>query len=204
MTAKLSGTDITLFRGDRCLFQGLEFALNPGELLLLEGLNGSGKTSLMRAIAGLLELESGEVHWDGSPTREHRQRFHNALVWMAHRVGLKADLTLVENLQFEARLRPQADRDIDEVFARLGIARLKRLPMRSLSAGQQRRVALARMLLADAALWLMDEPFTNLDRDGRALVIELVEEHLATGGMCIMAAHQDVEITATMHRIQLQ
>ena len=204
MTAKLSGTDITLFRGERCLFQDLEFALNPGELLLLEGLNGSGKTSLMRAIAGLLELESGEIYWDGKSTRETRQHFHNALVWMAHRVGFKADLTLVENLNFEAHLRPQADRDIDEVFARLGIRRLKRLPMRSLSAGQQRRVALARMLLANAELWLMDEPFTNLDRDGRALVIDLVEEHLASGGMCIMAAHQDVEITATMHRIQLQ
>ena len=204
MTAKLSGTDVTLFRGERCLFQGLEFALNPGELLLLEGQNGSGKTSLMRAIAGLLELESGEIQWDGKPTRASRQQFHNALVWMAHRVGFKADLTLVENLNFEASLRPQAGRDIDEVFARLGIARLKRLPLRSLSAGQQRRVALARMLLADAALWLMDEPFTNLDRDGRALVIDLVQEHLANGGMCIMAAHQDVEISATMHRIQLQ
>ena len=204
MTAKLSGTDITLFRGERCLFQGLEFALNPGELLLLEGPNGSGKTSLMRAIAGLLELEDGEIAWDGKPTREHRQRFHNALVWMAHRVGFKADLTLVENLKFEAKLRPQSGRDIEEVYARLGIQRLKRLPLRSLSAGQQRRVALARMLLADAELWLMDEPFTNLDRDGRSLVIELVQEHLADGGMCIMAAHQDVEISATMHRIQLQ
>ena len=203
MTAKLSGSDITLFRGERCLFQDLEFALDPGELLLLEGQNGSGKTSLMRAIAGLLELESGDVQWDGSSTRTHRQRFHNALVWMAHRVGFKADLTLVENLDFEASLRPQADRDRDVVFSRLGIERLKRLPLRSLSAGQQRRVALARMLLADAELWLMDEPFTNLDRDGRVLVVELVEEHLAAGGMCIMAAHQDVAISATMHRIQL-
>ena len=203
MTAKLSGSDITLFRGERCLFKGLAFALNPGELLLLEGENGSGKTSLMRAIAGLLELESGDIRWDGAPTREHRQRFHNALVWMAHRVGFKADLTLVENLEFEASLRPQADRDRGALFARLGIEHLQRLPLRSLSAGQQRRVALARMLLADAELWLMDEPFTNLDRDGRALVSTLVEEHLASGGMCIMAAHQDVAISATINRIQL-
>ena len=192
-----------MFRGERCLFQGLAFALNPGELLLLEGPNGSGKTSLMRAIAGLLELEDGEICWEGRATRKNRQHFHNVLVWMAHRVGFKADLTLVENLAFEAKLRPQADRKADSVFARLGIGRLKELPMRSLSAGQQRRVALARMLLADAELWLMDEPFTNLDRDGRTLVIELVQEHLADGGMCIMAAHQDVEISATIHRIQL-
>lgn len=204
MTAKLSADDLTLFRGERCLFQGLAFALNPGELLLLEGPNGSGKTSLMRAIAGLLELETGTVLWDGKATRNHRQQFHNALVWMAHRVGLKADLTLVENLAFEASLRPQSNCDTESVYARLGIGRLKALPLRSLSAGQQRRVALARMLLADARLWLMDEPFTNLDRDGRALVIELVQEHLSSGGMCIMAAHQDVEICATIHRIQLQ
>jgi len=204
LTPKLSGNDLTLFRGERCLFRGLDFALNSGELLLLEGHNGSGKTSLMRAIAGLLELETGEICWNGESARNNRQHFHNSLVWMAHRVGFKADLTLVENLTFEASLRPQADRDKDEIYARLGIGRLTRLPMRALSAGQQRRVALARMLLADAELWLMDEPFTNLDRDGRALVFEIVQEHLASNGMCIMAAHQDVSIDAPMNRILLQ
>jgi heme exporter protein A len=204
LTAKLSADDLTLFRGERCLFKGLSFALNPGELLLLEGRNGSGKTSLMRAIGGLLELESGDIFWDGTPVRKQRQEFHGALVWMAHRVGFKADLTLVENLKFESHLRPQSSEDFDEVLKRLGISRLKRLPMRSLSAGQQRRVALARMLLARAALWLMDEPFTNLDREGRALVMTLASEHLDRGGMCIMAAHQDIEIDANVQKIVLQ
>jgi heme exporter protein A len=204
LTAKLSGDDLTLFRGERCLFRGVHFALNPGEMLLLEGLNGSGKTSLMRAIAGLLEFETGEIRWNGEPTRVQRQAFHNSLVWMAHRVGFKADLTLIENLDFEASLRPSASTDRDEVFRRLGLSRLTRLPLRSLSAGQQRRVALARMLLSAALLWLMDEPVTNLDRDGRRLVAELVQEHLARGGMCIMAAHQEVQIDATVHRVLLQ
>jgi heme exporter protein A len=193
-----------LFRGERCLFRGVDFALNPGELLLLEGQNGSGKTSLMRAIAGLIEFETGEIHWNGEPTRGQRQAFHDALVWMAHRVGFKADLTLCENLDFEAALRPSAGTDRDEVFQRLGLSRLKRLPLRSLSAGQQRRVALARMLLSAATLWLMDEPVTNLDRDGRKLVVELVREHLARGGMCVMAAHQDVDIDAKVHKVLLQ
>lgn len=203
MTEKLSATNLTLIRGERCLFQGLDFALNPGELLLLKGQNGSGKTSLLRAIAGMLSLESGEIFWNETPVLQQRQEFHGALVWLAHKTGLKGDLTLVENLRFEASLRPQSDNDLAVVCERVGISRLKRLPLRSLSAGQQRRVALARLVLADVPLWLLDEPFTSLDRDGRHLVTQLVEEHLTSGGMCVMAAHQDVEINATVHRVSL-
>jgi len=203
LTAKLSADGLTLFRGERCLIKNLGFALNPGELLLLEGRNGSGKTSLIRAIAGLIELESGEIFWDGESVRSNRQAFHGSLVWMAHRVGFKADLTLVENLKFESHLRAQSDEDLDEVLKRLDIDRLKRLPLRSLSAGQQRRVALARMLLSRVPLWLMDEPFTNLDREGRALVMKLTTEHLDRDGMCIMAAHQDIEIDGNVKKIVL-
>ena len=203
MTAKLSANDLTLIRGETCLFRGLGFALNPGQLLLLEGQNGSGKTSLMRAIAGMLSLESGEILWNDVPVGRQRQDFHGELVWLAHRSGLKGDLTLVENLRFERSLRAQRNIDAASIYERLGIARLKRLPLRSLSAGQQRRVALARLLMADVPLWLLDEPFTNLDGDGRELVVDLVKEHLADGGMCVMAAHQNVELEATIVRVQL-
>ena len=199
----LSAKNLTLIRGERCLFKGLEFALGQGELLLLEGQNGSGKTSLMRAIAGMLTLETGEVLWNDVPVTQQRQEFHGALVWLAHRTGLKGDLTLVENLRFEGALRRQANVDPTAVFDRLGISRLRRLPLRALSAGQQRRVALARMLMADVPLWLMDEPFTNLDREGRQLVMELTEEHLGRGGMCVMAAHQNVEVNATVKKVRL-
>ncbi len=204
MTPKLSARDLTLFRGERCLFKDLSFALNPGELLLLEGRNGSGKTSLLRAVAGLLSLESGAIEWDGESVRTQRHSFYAALVWMAHRVGFKADLTLVENLRFEAHLRARSGADLDDVLDRLDIGRLKRLPLRALSAGQQRRVALARMMLSGASLWLMDEPFTNLDREGRALVMRLASEHLDAGGMCIMTAHQDVDIGGNVQKIVLQ
>jgi heme exporter protein A len=204
LTAKLSASGLTLFRGERCLFTELEFALNPGAMLLLEGKNGCGKTSLLRAIAGLLEFEEGDVYWDGVEVRKQRQVFHAAVAWVAHRTGLKGDLTLVENLRFESNLRAQKDTDFDAVLQRLGIERLKKLPLRALSAGQQRRVSLARLLLSHVPLWLMDEPFTNLDRQGRALVMDLVDEHLASGGMCVMAAHQDVEISAPLTRIQMQ
>lgn len=204
MTAKLSARDLTVIRGERCLFTGLEFALDEGQLLLLEGQNGCGKTSLLRTIVGLLEPEEGDILWNGTPIRQQRQNFHAELVWMAHRVGFKADLNLVENLHFEAALRSMANTDFAAVLERLGIERLRRLPVRVLSAGQQRRVALARMLLSDVRLWVMDEPFTNLDREGRKLVEEIVTEHLARGGMCAMAAHQDVAIDAPTERVVLE
>ncbi|MDX1506896.1 MAG: cytochrome c biogenesis heme-transporting ATPase CcmA [Woeseiaceae bacterium] len=203
MTAKLSAHGLTLIRGDRCLFTGVEFALESGQLLLLEGQNGSGKTSLLRALVGLLELEDGEVRWQGEPVAAVRPDYLESLVWMGHRVGFKADLTLVENLGYETSLRPQAAIDLNAVLERLALDRLRRLPIRSLSAGQQRRVALARMLLSGAELWLMDEPFTNLDRAGRQLVEDIVSEHLGTGGMCVLAAHQDVGIEAPTVRVSL-
>ena len=179
-------------------------ALHSGQLLLLMGANGSGKTSLLRALAGMLELESGEVFWSDKSIRNDRQAYFQSLVWMAHRVGFKADLTLVENLKYEASLRPVADTDFSAVLERLEIDRLKKLPMRSLSAGQQRRVALARLLLSAAPLWLMDEPFTNLDTDGRELVTEIVTEHLQGGGLCVMAAHQEVVVDAPTQKVILQ
>ncbi|MBT8100575.1 MAG: cytochrome c biogenesis heme-transporting ATPase CcmA [Gammaproteobacteria bacterium] len=203
MTSKLSAKGVAVYRGERCLLQNLDFALNPGELLKLDGHNGSGKTSLMRAIAGLAEIEEGEIRWNGAPIREQRQSFQNQLVWLGHRIGLKNDLTLIENLRFEMSLRRASDRDLDEVLSYVGVERLKRLPLRVLSAGQQRRVALARMLLSAAELWMLDEPFTNLDRDGRALVLQLVAEHLSAGGMTIMAAHQEVDIDAPISTIRL-
>ena len=193
-----------MFRGDRCLFKDLSFALNPGELLLLEGKNGSGKTSLLRAIAGLLEMESGAIHWNGLPVSKEPQVFQNSLVWMSHKVGFKGDLTLVENLQYESKLRPPSTADLDDTLKQLNLGKLRRLPMRSLSAGQQRRVALARMLLSSATLWMMDEPVSNLDSEGRELAIRLLGKHLSDGGMAIVAAHQDIDLDVPTQKILLQ
>ncbi len=203
MTAVLSANDLSLLRGDRCLFEQLEFALDPGELLLIEGPNGSGKTSLLRGIAGLLEFASGHVSWNGEKVLDNYQLFRGDLVWFSHRVGFKGELNLLENLHFESRLRSSSVDKRQSVIERLGLARLTRLPFRYLSAGQQRRVALARMLLANARLWLMDEPYTNLDVAGRALVAELITEHLQDGGLCVVASHHAVEIHATTRRVHL-
>jgi heme exporter protein A len=204
LTELLSGKDLSLLRGERCLFQGLAFALAAGELMVVQGPNGSGKTSLLRAISGLLGFETGNIMWQGVPTEDARQRFHGDIVWLAHRVGFKSDLTLIENLRFETGLRASSFAQIGDVLDRLGLTNLTDLPLRSLSAGQQRRVALARMLISEARLWLMDEPFANLDAAGQDLVIALISEHLAGGGACVIAAHQDVRIDAPTHRICLQ
>lgn len=200
----LSGTNLRLIRGDRCLFRDLGFALNEGELLLVEGANGSGKTSLLKAVAGLLEFDSGQIEWNGTPASKGAQQYRVSLVWFSHRNGFKGDLTAVQNLQFESGLRTFKSDDIRGALERVGVQRAAELPMRVLSAGQQRRVGLARMLLADAPLWIMDEPFTNLDLDGQALVRDLVSDHLAHHGMCVIASHQAIEIDAVIHRIHLQ
>ena len=150
--------------------------------------------------------------WSSRQAKSCGTVFRSAIVvriftarWFGWRIkSAKADLTLLENLRFEAALRPSSGRDLDGILRRLSIERLTRLPMRALSAGQKRRVSLARMLLSDASLWLMDEPFTNLDRDGRELVLTLVEEHVQAGGMCVIAAHQDVVIDAPMQTVKIQ
>ncbi|MBT6208816.1 MAG: cytochrome c biogenesis heme-transporting ATPase CcmA [Woeseia sp.] len=203
MNALISGHDLCLFRGDKCLFDSLEFALNPGQLLIVEGSNGSGKTSLLRGIAGLLEFEQGEIHWEGNPLRGHYQAFRADLTWFAHKVGFKDDLNLLENLRFEQSLHSFDEGSVTAVLARLGLDLLTELPLRSLSAGQQRRVALARMLLSKGRVWMMDEPFTNLDSAGRSLVDAVLSEHLANGGSAIVATHQPLEIVGDVKRVSL-
>lgn len=204
LPALLSATDLGLYRGERRLFGQLQFALQAGQMLLVEGDNGSGKTSLLRVIAGLLEADAGEVQWRGVDTRRRRQQFAAELVWYGHRSGCKQDLTLLENLACEAALRAQSSVALTEVLERLELSRLVALPVRALSAGQQRRVALARLLLSAAPLWLLDEPYTNLDKDGQALVDELLSAHLQRGGVAVVASHHGMNITAEQQRLVLQ
>ena len=203
MTVKLSANDLTLIRGESCLFKDLSFTINAGELLVLEGQNGSGKTSLIRAILGMLNFESGEVLWNDIPINKQRQEFHGSLIWLSHRTGLKKDLTLQENLHFEGALRSKLDVDQSQILKKLNIFDLKDLPIRSMSAGQQRRVALARLLLFDAPIWLLDEPFTNLDDEGQNIVLDLINSHLSSGGICVIAAHQEFNINASKIKVRL-
>jgi len=183
--------DLHLWRGERHLLRGVSFALEQGELLQVVGPNGVGKTSLLRCVAGLLPVESGDIDWQGRPLARCRDDYHQALAYLAHVNALEADLTALENLQFGVGVRRDvATVEFGQVLEQLQIAGCTDLPVRSLSAGQKRRVSIARILLTRAKLWILDEPITNLDVAGIALFERCMAGHLRDGGMILTAAHQ--------------
>jgi heme exporter protein A len=182
---------VHLWRGDRHLLRGTSFVLDRGELLQVVGPNGVGKTSLLRCVAGLLPVESGDIMWRGQQIDDCRDDYHQQLAYLAHINALKPDLTAIENLQFSIALRRTVlPQELGATLARLRIEQCAGLPARALSAGQKRRVAIARILLTRAPLWILDEPITNLDSAGIALFEECMAEHLRAGGMILTAAHQ--------------
>jgi heme exporter protein A len=182
---------VHLWRGDKHLLRGVSLTLDGGELLQVTGPNGVGKTSLLRCIAGLLPMESGEVQWRGRSLRQAQDEFHRDLAYLAHVNALKPDLTALENLHYSVALRRSVERrELVETLSRLKIEACADLPARSLSAGQKRRVSLARIMLSQASFWILDEPITNLDVAGIALFESCMEEHLSRGGLVLTAAHQ--------------
>lgn len=189
--AVLEARAVNCWRGERHILRDVSFAVRAGEFLKITGPNGVGKTTLLRIVCGLLPAENGEIEWRGKSLRGASDEFHSEMCYLGHLNSLKADLTSYENLQFLAGLRQAlAPVDIDAALDRVGILSRRDLQARSLSAGQKRRLALARLLLADAALWILDEPVTNLDTAGIALVEELIAEHVTRGGLALAAAHQ--------------
>ncbi len=188
----LSAHDLACARGDRSLFVGMHFALAAGELLMVQGGNGQGKTSLLRLLTGLSSPAAGEVQWRGRAIGQTRETFHRDMAYLGHANGIKEDLTPVENLRFQAGLSGHAfDEPLAEsTLRKLGLARCLDLPARVLSFGQRRRVALAGLLTAGALLWILDEPLTGLDVHGVALVESILRDHLNRGGLVVMTTHQ--------------
>jgi heme exporter protein A len=187
---RLEVRELHLWRGERHLLRGVSFALEAGELLQVIGPNGVGKTTLLRCAAGLLPAESGDVFWCGKSLAADRDACHQQFAYLAHVNALKADLTALENLHFGVGIRRHlATSVLRDTLEQLQIGHCADLPVRSLSAGQKRRVALARIFLMQAPLWILDEPVTNLDTAGIELFERSMAQHLASGGMILTAAH---------------
>ena len=187
----ISATGLAIRRGARVLLSELTFAVGPGEALLLRGPNGAGKSSLLLALAGALRPEAGAIVISGGG---EEARSETDLHLVGHAAGIKGQLTTAENLRFWAQLyggRPEA---VEAALEEVGLGGLDDLPAGYLSAGQTRRLALARLLVAPRPVWLLDEPLAALDTKGEALVVRLIDGHLAAGGLAIAATHDDIPL----------
>ena len=201
----LSVIDLECIRGDNLLFSGLDFKLYEGQLMQVEGANGSGKTSLLRILAGLSLSSEGQVLWDGKDILKQRSLYFSKVAYLGHTLGVKSDLSPVENLKISLALAgfPFNETAVYRALEQTGLAGKEDVPARSLSAGQKQRVALARLLACPAKLWIMDEPFTALDASGVSLVRDLLETHLRRGGLVVLTSHQAVEVRGDVVRVNL-
>jgi len=194
----LEVSHLSCVRGDRQLFREIGFTLEAGELLYLHGHNGSGKTTLLRAVCGLILPDEGEVRWNGEDVRALREDFTRDVLYLGHKNGIKGDLTGVENLRIAAVLDgfDVSEKTAWDALERIGLDGHEDLPARVLSQGQQRRVALARLLVNRAKLWVLDEPFVALDKMAVELLQSVIRDHLASGGMVMLTTHQEVPLTS--------
>jgi len=195
--AMLEVAALSCRRGDRLLFAQLSFTVAEQTLLHVRGRNGSGKTTLLRTLCGLLRQDAGDILWRGENIRELAEEFNRELLYFGHLNGIKADLTGLENLRIAATLdqNPVTDHAILDALERIGLGGFEDLPTRMLSQGQKKRVALARLILSKAPLWILDEPFTALDADAVELLQQLIAAQVASGGAVVLTTHQEVALT---------
>lgn len=199
----LQAMGLSCERDGRVLFQGLDFSIVPGSLTRVEGPNGAGKTTLLRILAGLHDGFDGQVLWQGEPRNDDRESFLRNLLFMGHRPGVKPLLTPLENLRFLISGRQAVtERQLSKALANAGLAGFEDMPCQHLSAGQTRRVALARLLLSDEPLWILDEAFTAIDQQGVEGLEQLLVNRAALGGAVILTTHHEPELPG-MDRLRL-
>ena len=198
----LEARNLTCVRDERVLFYDLSFTLSAGEIVQVEGANGAGKTSLLRLLTGLSRADEGEVLWQQRSILQQRESWHQQLLYLGHQPGVKAVLTPFENLRF---YHPASSEEaLWQALEQVDLAGYETVPAGQLSAGQQRRVALARLWLSEARVWILDEPLTAIDKAGVAALMALVVRHARQGGLVILTTHQDLpESALPVSRIRL-
>ncbi len=194
----LEARELLCERDERTLFSGLSFTLNAGEWVQITGSNGAGKTTLLRLLTGLSRPDAGDVLWQGQPLHQVRDSYHQNLLWIGHQPGIKTRLTALENLHFYHRDGDTAQ--CLEALAQAGLAGFEDIPVNQLSAGQQRRVALARLWLTRATLWILDEPFTAIDVNGVDRLTQRMAQHTEQGGIVILTTHQPLNVAESKNR----
>ena len=191
-TSRLQGSDLSCVRDDRVLFEELCFELNSGQVLLLEGENGSGKTSLLRILCGFREPDAGQVLWCGNAIND--SQYYDDMAYVGHLDGVKKELTVLENLKVSLALGQSGEYSIAQALAKVQLADFDDALVQTLSAGQKRRLSLARLLITHNTLWILDEPFTSLDKQRISLIESLMTEHCNKGGMIILTSHHDIAL----------
>ncbi|MEQ1558649.1 MAG: cytochrome c biogenesis heme-transporting ATPase CcmA [Methyloglobulus sp.] len=199
---QLQGDNLSCIRDDRELFVGLDFAVKSGQVLLLEGNNGSGKTTLLRIVCGFREPDSGAVSWCGENIPQ--SQYYSDMAYVGHLDGIKKELTVLENLKLSLALSQSGKLSIAQALEKVQLAGYDDALIQTLSAGQKRRLSLARLLITHNILWILDEPFTSLDKQGIILIESLMAEHCDGGGMIVMTSHHDVNLQGVdIQRIRL-
>ena len=205
-TRILDVANLECVRGDRRLFRDISFSMTPGTLLQLTGPNGSGKTSLLRIICGLMAPENGEVRWEGANIRSLGEDYSRSVTYIGHRNGVKEELSSLENLRISSGLAGlELKRNVArQALEQLGLGGRENLPTRFLSEGQRRRSALARLLTCGTTLWLLDEVLASLDHAAGILIESVIGKHLSNGGMAIVTTHQEIRISSgSFQRLEL-
>lgn len=191
-------------RDERILFEDLAFNLHGGELMQVQGSNGSGKTTLLRILCGLNEAWEGEIYWYGEPVSDQREAFLSSLLYIGHRVGVNRILSPRENLRWSSALQgPVSDTAIEQALERVGLAGYDDIPCHNLSAGQHQRVALARLHISHAPLWILDEPFTTLDVHGVRALEQHLADHVTRGGSVMVTTHHALNVPCDITRLNL-